>query len=91
MSNLYLSYNVGSSSSLAGLNQLITLLNPSFVFIQEITVTTEQLLTQVIHNFSGICNIDENDPTKPGTAVIWKKDLDVIVENMVPLRLQLIK
>ena len=91
MSNLFLSYNVGSSSNLAGLNQLITLYDPLIVFIQEVTITTEQLLTQVNSNFSGLSNIDENEPGKPGTAVLWRKELEVVVTNIVTLRLQLVK
>ena len=91
MSNLIISFNVGSSSSLAGLYQLIRLFDPLFVFLQEVTITSEQLIAQVGGSYLGICNTDENDGNKPGTAVLWKKGSDAVVVNVVPLRLQLLK
>ena len=90
MNNIFISYNVGSNSSLAGLNQLVNLFDPIFIFLQEVNITNDQLLAQVSSNFSGLCNTDI-DQAKPGTAVLWKQGLDVNVVNVVPLRLQLIK
>ena len=90
MANLYLSYNVGSNSSLAGLNQLISLLNPLFVFLQEVSITTEQLMAQVNSDFLGLCNTN-TELSKPGTAVLWRKGIDVVVVNVLELRLQLVK
>ena len=89
--NIYLSYNVGSNSSLAGLQQLCNLFKPLIIFLQEITISTEQLLAQVGSEYTGICNVDEQNPSKPGNAVLWKKGLEVVVTNGVVLRLQLIK
>ena len=90
MDNKFLSYNVGSNSSLAGVNQLISLFDPLFIFLQEVTISTEQLLAQVSSDYSGMCNTDI-DSTKPGNAVLWKKDIAVVVVNIVVLRLQLVK
>ena len=73
MSSLQLSYNVASSSCLSGLGQLITLLSPRLIFLQEVTLTTEQLLVKVGDDFCGLSNTDQNDPRKPGTAVLWRK------------------
>ena len=61
MENIYLSYNVASSSGLAGLSQLIALFHPVLIFLQEVTVTTEQLLAQVGDQFDGLCNVDESE------------------------------
>ena len=36
-------------------------------------------------------NIEESNPGKPATSVLWRKDIEVIVVNVIPLRLQLIK
>ena len=88
MANQYLSYNVASSASLSGLNQLITLFNPIIIFLQEVTVDTDQLLAQVGDNFCGLSNIDPNDTRKPGTAVLWRNEAEVVVSNIVPLRIQ---
>ena len=89
--HLYLSYNVANSSSLAGLNQLLTIFNPLIIFLQELTLTSEQLVTQVGGHYDGLSNIDEDDSFKPGNAVLWRKGLDIVVTNIVKLRLQLIQ
>ena len=91
MSNIIISYNVGCSSSLAGLNQLINLFDPLFIFLQEINIISEQLLSQVKSEYEGTCNVDETDLNKPGTAILWKKDVEVVVVNVLPLRLQLLR
>ena len=81
-----MSYNACSSSSLSSVQLLITLFDPLFVFLQEVTLTTEQLLVQAGSYYTGCSNIDINDPNKPGTAVIWKKGLDDTVINIVTLK-----
>ena len=57
----------------------------------KINISSEQLLAQVSSEYTGLSNIDESDPNKPGTAVLCKKGLDVVVVNVVVLRLQLVK
>ena len=91
MSNNFLSYNVASSTSLSGVSQLIDQLNPIFVFLQEVTISTEQLSTQFGNNYSGICNIDPNYERKPGTAILWKKEVEVEITNVTPGRLQVLR
>ena len=92
MSNLYLSYSVASSSSLSGLNQLINMLNPIFIFLQEVTLTSEQLVAQVGNSFSAMRNIDPAEPNKPGTAFLWRHSIeDLVVTNITVLRMQLIQ
>ena len=88
MSNQYLSYNVAGSSSLSGINQLLYIFKPILIFIQEINISTEQMLAQIKGEYKGLCNIDSNDSNKPGNAVLWRAGLEVLVTNVVPLRLQ---
>ena len=90
MTSTFLSYNIASSSSLSGISQLINTFEPLIIFLQEVTINTEQLLAQVNGSFNGLSNIDPEDARKPGTAVLWNKELGVTVENLVPLRAQLI-
>ena len=71
ISRTFLSYNVASSSTLSGLNLLLSLFNPTMVFLQEITLTTEQLLAIVGGGYNGVSNVDPLEPRKPGTAVVW--------------------
>ena len=78
--------------SLSGLQILINLFNPSFIFLQEVCMTTEQLLVAVGCNFKGISKIDPNDSRRPGNAVVWRTSIEnVVVSNIVTSRLQLIK
>ena len=88
MSHKYISYNVANSSSLSGLNQLLYIFKPVLIFIQETTLSTEQLLSQINGDYQGLSNINPNDSRKPGNAVLWKTGLEVVVNNVVPLRLQ---
>ena len=88
MNLTFISYNVASSSTLSGINQLLALFNPLMVFLQEVMVDTEQLNAQINGKYEGISNIDPLYPSKPGNAVIWKREIEVNVVNVVPLRLQ---
>ena len=89
--NAFLSYNVASSSTLSGLHLLLNLFKPSIVFLQEITLTTDQLLAVVGSTFNGMSNVDPSDPRRPGNVVLWKSEMnDIVVQNVVPLRLQLL-
>ena len=83
-----LSYNVGSSGTLAGLKQLLEMHKPDLVFLQEVTISTEQLKTHLGWKYDGISNIDQYDQKKPGTACIWLSSLQVVVNNILSCRLQ---
>ena len=39
----------------------------------------------------GLCNVDEVNPNKPGTAIIWLNELTVDITNIVICRVQLLK
>ena len=86
-----LSYNIGSSSGLAGLSQLLHSFSPTFGFLQEIKLTTPQLKAQLGPLYDGCSNIDTEDSNKPGTAIIWKAGLSVEVVNIVSCRIQILK
>ena len=82
----FLSYNVASSSSLSGLNMLLNIFQPTIAFLQEITLTTDQLNGVVGSRYSGVSNIDPMDPRKPGNAVIWSHNInDITVINTLVL------
>ena len=91
MTILCISYNVASSSNLAGLNILTSLFNPTLIFLQEICLTTEQILARIQGYYDALSNLDEHDSRKPGTAIIWRKEINAQVRNVVPLRLQLLE
>ena len=86
----FISYNVAGSSSLSGLNQLLHIYKPLVIFLQEVYLSTEQTLAVVGRGYSGSSNLDVTDFNKPGNAVIWRDFLNVIVDNIVPLRLQVV-
>ena len=86
-----ISYNVASESQLSGLSQLLSVQKPSLVFLQEVTVSTAQLISLIGSSYTGLCNTDELNPNKPGTAIVWLKDLAAEVINIVTCRVQLLK
>ena len=90
MGDLYLSYNIAGSSNLAGLRQLILMFKPIIIFLQEVTLTSEQLIAVVGNDYSAISNIDNEESCKPGTATLWKSQIEAVVVNIVPLRIQLL-
>ena len=90
--SVYISYNIGTSSNLAGLQQLVDMYKPKFVFLQECTL--DSLTLQAVlkgGDYLGVSNIDDLDRNKPGTATLWLKGLEgVVVANLVPRRIQYI-
>ena len=85
--NTCLSYNVKSEHELANLGLLVQILRPKYIFIQEITLSTDQLEAK-IPGYKGAVNLDPADRRKPGTAVLWRQDLLVRVVAIVPCRMQ---
>ena len=79
-----LSYNVGSSSSLSGLLQLLQEYKPLIVMLQEVVISTEQLNFLLGNLYIGECNNDVESQNKPGTAFVWSKHLEIEVVNLVP-------
>ena len=89
MSKLKLiSYNVGSNSHLAGLQQLVNMYKPDIVFVKEICLNSEQFLIQLGSEYKGVSNVDEADSRRPGTAIGYKDNLECKVTNIKTCRLQ---
>ena len=85
-----LTYNVHGSFHLAGLSLIIEVYKPKLIFLQEVKLSTEQLLTFGRKlGYLGAANIDELDHTKPGTGLLWHKSLPVTqVIPLYPCRVQ---
>ena len=78
------------SSALAGLPALISSLKLDLIYLQEVRMTSEQLKLHVDSlGFDGEVNIDEDNISKPGTALVWRKTLPVTdVVTLVKCRAQ---
>ena len=82
------SYNVGGNSQLAGLKVLLDSYQPDIILIQEVTIDNVKLNALLGRDYRGESNIDVNNTRKPGTAVVWRSNLQVIVTNVVNCRVQ---
>ena len=85
-----LSLNIGLKSDLAGLLTLISVHRLDLIMLQEVRITDEQINQQLAnHGFTGMVNIDAEDPLKPGTALAWRSTLPIRqVSAVVPCRVQ---
>ena len=85
-----LSINIGLKSDLAGVLTLISVHKLDLVMLQEVWITEEQINQQLgNHGFTGMVNIEAEDPFKPGTALAWRSTLPIKqVSAVVPCRLQ---
>ena len=85
-----LSLNIGLKSDLTGLLTLISVHKLDLVMLQEIRITSEQLNQQLSNiGFTGMVNIDAEDPHKPGTAIVWRLTIPITqVSSVVPCRAQ---
>ena len=74
-----LSYNVMSNSQLAGLLSIIELEKPDLILLQELILNTEHLSTFLAgkRDYRAMSNVDEMEPSKPGTGMVWHVDLPV--------------
>ena len=75
-----LSLNVGLSNTLAGLPSLVISEDLDLIFLQEVRMSKEQI-KKVLPDFNVDVNIDVENASKPGTALLWKPYL--LVENVV--------
>ena len=85
-----LSINIGLKSDLVDLLTLISVHRLDLVMLQEVRITDVQMNQQLgNHGFKGMVNIDEEDPLKPGTAIVWRSTLPIRqVSTVVPCRVQ---
>ena len=88
----FLSLNVGMKSDLAGVRDMILNYNLDIILIQEIRLTHDEMDSKFSEmGYSVKVNIDNDQPLKPGTAVIWNSKLPVTsVENLCLNRAQVI-
>ena len=86
-----MTYNVHGSSNLANLSLIIEIYKPSLIKLQEVKLSTEQIKCFGRKlGYTGSSNIDELDPTKPGTALLWHTSVPVTqVVALYPCRVQL--
>ena len=60
---------------------------PEILFLQEVTSPTSDLLARVTGlGYSAECNIDSLHPTRPGTAIVWRRTLKVSEVNCLTER-----
>ena len=88
---IFMSYNVGHSSSLSGLRAMLELEWVDIVFLQEVRISDSQIEALLSGlDYKAKANIDPENPSKPGTAMIWKVDLPFTwVGDVVTCRAQL--
>ena len=86
----FLSLNVGMKSNLAGLSSILVNKNLDLAMLQEVRITDEQLSSQLEkYGYTGKVNINVEDSSKPGTALVWRSSLPVRdVAVCVPCRAQ---
>ena len=70
------SLNVGMSHSLAGLPALISSECLDLIFLQEVSLSSSQI-ENMLPGFKAVVNIDLNNSSSPGTAIVWKDNLPV--------------
>ena len=85
-----ITYNVHGSYNLANLSLILEVQKPSIVMLQEVKLSTEQLMSFARRlGYSGAANIDELDHAKPGTGLLWQRNLPVTqVVALYPCRIQ---
>ena len=86
----YISQNIASSRKIERVTELLKRCSPDLLLLQEVTLTTAQLKTAVEGlQYSCESNIDIDNPTFPGTAIVWKNDLpEPQVTSLVTCNLQ---
>ena len=84
----FFSLNLGMSVSLLRLLDMIKSFKFVVICLQEVKLTSEQIEHQ-LPAFRAVSNIDLNNPSKPGTAIVWSETLPVHdVSNFTSCRLQ---
>ena len=74
----FLSLNIGMKSNLAGLQNILINHQIDIAFLQEVKVTDEEMESKVGRlGYSCKVNINLEDISKPGTALVWRSTLPV--------------
>ena len=82
MFNIF-SLNVGMNNSLAGLTALVSSENLDIICLQEVRLTGSQI-ESLLPGFNAVANVDLQNLSVPGTAIIWRNNIPV--ENIVSLK-----
>ena len=73
-----ISYNIGNAKILFGLISILTIEKPQLIMLQEVTLSSDQLSSQVAkYGYKAECNIDMANPTALGTAIVWQSHLKI--------------
>ena len=85
-----MTYNVHGSMTLANLATIIEVYKPSIIFLQEVKLTTEQILSFGRRlDYKGAANIDDFNMSSPGTGIMWHSSIPVTqVIPLYPCRMQ---
>ena len=84
----FITLNVGMSASLAGLSDLAESEDLEILFLQEVNLGKNQI-ESILRGYKAAVNIDENNPNRPGTALVWREDIVVTdICSVVPCRAQ---
>ena len=84
------SRNIASSQRLERIVDCLKSEKPDLLLLQEVTLTTAQLQATVKQlQYNCEANIDPDNPSTPGTAIVWRLDLPVTqVISLVTCQLQ---
>jgi len=82
--------NVGLSSTLAGIGTLAMINNVDIILLQEVRGSSDDLNSILgKFGFTSEVNVNKDNPTKPGTAIAWKRTFSISeVYTLVVGRLQ---
>ena len=86
----FLSLNVGLKNNLAGLQSLVKVHKLDIILLQEVRITDEQIDILIgKFGYQGKVNINLEEPSRPGTAIVWRSSLPVRdVSTIVTCRAQ---
>ena len=72
------SLNIGMKNNLGGLRDLILVNKFDMIFLQEIRLSNDELQAK-INNLGYHCqvNIDVEELSKPGTAILWRSSIQI--------------
>ena len=85
----FFSLNVGMNSSLAGLSTLTVANSLDIIFLQEVCLSSEQI-ELLLRGYKAVVNIDEENPSKPGTAIVWKESIPLTnISSLIVCRVQM--
>ena len=77
-----ISLNIAMSS--LSISDVLRFDQPELLFLQEVSFPTQTLCDKVdTLGYTGECNVDPLHPTLPGTAVVWRKTLNISEVNQI--------